>query len=209
MPTDPRFRNLTGLEFENLTVKKFAGKRGSHHAWECVCICGTPKTIRGDHLTSGATVSCGCIRGKSRCTHGKTETREYVTWCNIKSRCYSKNHVSYDRYGARGIRVCRRWKNSFENFLADMGERPSKEHSIERVNNLKNYSPSNCKWATRKEQGRNKRNNRVLRFRGKSCCVSEWAELTGLPMKTLHRRIQKGWSVERALTTPVKKRAKK
>jgi len=120
----------------------------------------------------------------------------------MMSRCRNSADPSYDIYGGRGISVCDRW-NSFDNFLEDMGPRPSCDHSIERINVDGNYEKSNCRWGTWKEQGRNRRNNRRLTYKGRTLCVMEWAEELGIRWGTLFARLDRGWSAEKALTTPV------
>lgn len=141
-------------------------------------------------------------------THGHSlrngkPSPEYVSWQHMRSRCEDKSHVHYKNYGGRGIAVCARWA-IFENFLADMAERPSPNHSIDRRDCDKGYSPNNCYWATKKEQSRNRRNNHKITFRDETLCLTEWAERTGLKLITLSKRIQAGWTPERALTTPVR-----
>lgn len=118
------------------------------------------------------------------------------------ARCENPNDPGYKNYGGRGILVCRDW-HSFECFLRDMGPRPSLAHSLNRKDNDGPYSPDNCIWSTRREQGRNKRNNRLLSYRGRQLCLSEWAEELGIPLTTLWRRLRRGWSVKKTLSTPV------
>lgn len=122
-------------------------------------------------------------------------------WFGMKQRCNNPKHEAYARYGGRGIKICERWE-SFQNFMEDMGPRPGPEYSIERLNNDLGYEPSNCKWATRTEQSRNTRNNRRLTYNGETLCVSEWAERFGLHHNRITKRLESGWSVEEALTTP-------
>lgn len=162
---------LKGRRFGRLKVLEYAGadKRGNA-TWLCLCDCGTQKTLMGRHLRSGATKSCGCYMRESslirstkhgHCT-GKT-TVEYMAYVNMINRCYYESGVAYKHYGGRGIKVCKRWmrgelqKNGFMCFLEDMGIKPNKKLTLERVNNEKGYSPSNCKWATRSEQCLNTR----------------------------------------------------
>lgn len=127
----------------------------------CRCFCGSIKTVRRDHLLKGSTKSCGCLNSeltKERNTkHGMRNSVEYSVWCSMNQRCYDKGHVSYSDYGGRGILVCDEWKTDFACFYKDVGRRPTKDHSIERVDNEKIYSKENCKWATKTEQSRNKR----------------------------------------------------
>lgn len=129
-------------------------------------------------------------------THGMTATSEYRIWKGIKSRCYNRNRKQYPRYGGRGITICDRWCNSFETFLADMGKRPSINHSIERRDNNGNYTPDNCYWATWTEQARNKRNNVLHTKDGITKSLTEWAEYLGMPSKTLFSRYYRGHSTD-------------
>lgn len=123
------------------------------------------------------------------------------TWMNMMARCYKKHRHNYQHYGGRGIRVCRRW-HKYENFLKDMGARPSTKHSIERIDNSKSYRMDNCKWATQAEQSRNRRSNRLLTFKGETKTLTEWCKAIGIYHSTVILRIQRGWTVDRALSTP-------
>ena len=134
--------------------------------------------------------------------HGLSKLSEYGIWSSIKDRCYRKTNDCYSRYGALGIKVCDRWLNSFENFLTDMGPRPSVNHSVDRKDVHGDYSPSNCRWATRSEQQRNRRDTIVIEFNGVCRSVIEWAEITGIPYDALKYRVRSGWTAEEALTTP-------
>lgn len=128
-------------------------------------------------------------------------SREYSTWCAMKNRCKNATHAQYPQYGGRGIYVCDRWLNSFENFLADMG--PRLGGSIDRIDNDGPYEPGNCRWASRSEQARNKRSSRRLTANGETRSMAEWAELSGLKLKTIHRRLEQGWTEQDAVTVPV------
>jgi len=134
---------------------------------------------------------------------------EYSIWMNLRARCNNPKNNRYDSYGARGIKVCDRWMADFVNFLEDMGRRPSKAHSIDRIDNDGNYEPGNCRWATRKEQCRNRRSSRFLEFNGQVKTAAEWAEEVGIEQSTLNLRLKYGWSVERALTQPLRGKASK
>jgi hypothetical protein len=133
---------------------------------------------------------------------GGIKTPEYSAWLHMRERCFNPNNSRYARYGGRGITICERW-NAYENFSVDMGLRPSPQHSIERINNDGNYEPSNCKWATRKEQQQNIVHARLITFNGQTLCLSEWARRLGSCAGTLTGRIKRGWPLERVLTPPL------
>ena len=161
-----RALDLAGKKYNRLSVisrdRSFPKGRSR---WLCVCECGKQTVVDGYCIRSGNVQSCGCLmveRVRESCiTHGQagkyTRTREYNIWKGIKTRCFNENSTRYDCWGGRGITMCPDWLNSFEKFYADMGPRPSSKHSIERINNDGNYEPSNCKWATQKEQLKNRR----------------------------------------------------
>jgi hypothetical protein len=136
-------------------------------------------------------------------SHGLTKTPEFRSWQHLRARCYTPTDAKFASYGARGITVCDRWRESFENFLADMGPKPSPRHSIDRKDNDGPYSPDNCRWATNYEQSLNKRNNRRLTLHGETLTLSEWEQRTGISQDTIGARLRSGWSADRALTTPV------
>ena len=149
-----RLIDLTGQRFGHLTVvSKITHPKEAH--WLCCCDCGAETVAESRELRRGERRSCGCQR--QRGTHGMTDTPEWRIWQGMLTRCRYSKHMSFKNYGGRGILVCGRWANSFENFFLDMGNRPSAKHSIDRIDNDGNYEPSNCKWSTAKEQARNKR----------------------------------------------------
>lgn len=206
--------DLAGTRYGRLTVVRLAPKDscpGPHTAWECRCDCGTLRFVVGPSLRNGLTKSCGCLRRETtaaRCrTHGHTinrnSSREYKSWHHAKRRCHDPRSPKYFAYGGRGITMFLEWRESFEAFLRDVGPCPP-GHTIDRINNNGNYEPGNCRWATAREQGNNKRNNRRLLLNGESLTLADWSRRTGLPSRLIQDRIGKlGWTPERALTTPV------
>lgn len=187
--------------------KKFARR------WECLCDCGTVKAVHESSIKTGGTKSCGCwfreTRGSLNLSHGHSKTAIYMTWTSMKMRCLNPRVRSWVDYGGRGITVCERWVNSFENFLADMGEKPDANSQIDRIDNNGNYEPANCRWVSPAKNGRNKRNNKMLTFNGKTQSQSEWGEEMGIDYHTISDRMTKrGWDTERALTTPVRFKTK-
>ena len=137
-------------------------------------------------------------------TAGKYSS-EYAIWNNMRARCGNPNSNRFHRYGLRGIRVCDRWQNDFVNFLEDMGRRPSSDHQLDRINNDGNYEPSNCRWATRQEQCRNRSSSNFITIDGESKTSAEWSEVTGISQSAISARIKKlGWTPEKAVKTPLR-----
>lgn len=160
----------------------------------------------GNSLRTGATQSCGCLHRERITPHGKTKTPEFTIWQMMRQRCNNPAHRSFPSYGGRGIRVCSRWNESFPAFLADIGPRPSSAHTLERIDNDRDYSPDNCRWATPLEQGQNKRNNHHLTFQGQTLTIGEWSRRTGIAKSTLLGRLARGASADEALTRPPRPR---
>jgi hypothetical protein len=189
--------SLCGMVFGRLSVVAEAERKKDRRQWLCECACGTRKVIGHRALKSGMAASCGCLRkevaAKRKTVHGYAcrgkKSRLYKVWTGMLARCQIKSASGYENYGGRGIGVCERW-HEFENFLADMGE-PASGMTIERNDNNGNYEPGNCRWATRKEQGKNKRNNRVIEHAGKSMTVTDWARHLGISLATLLEALEK------------------
>lgn len=193
--------DLTGHKYGRLLVLSYAGKKHNKTAWLCKCDCGNTAVVTGNAMRKGNTRSCGCLAQETKPTrtHGRRHKPEYQSWSGMKTRCTNPNQASYAHYGGRGIKVCKRWMNSFEAFFEDMGPRP-KGHSLERIDRDGDYEPNNCRWATITEQANNTSQNNRIAFRGRKLTISEWAEETGIERRTIARRLGLGWSVRRALT---------
>ncbi len=196
-------RNLIGKKIGKLLVLGISNKRGNKNEiyWECKCDCGNTKPIRANSLITQSSLSCGCVKYKK---HGLYNTTEYYIWQHLRNRCNNPKDARYNRYGGRGIKVCPSWNSSFESFYADMGPRPSRKHSIERIDNDGDYEPSNCRWDTIKNQSRNRSNNFKITYNGETKCLVDWSELLNLNYFLLHDRLKSGWSPEKAFTTPLK-----
>ncbi len=204
----------TNLRYGRLVCIKYLGNR----RWLCRCDCGIEKSINSVHLVDGHTQSCGCLnkeltiqRNKSqenrlrtqkeKTTHGMSHSTEFRIWANMLDRCHRPNNKSFKDYGGRGITICDSWSNSFEAFYQDMGQRPSSNHSLDRIDNSLGYSLENCRWATRLEQANNKRNNRMIIFGDKTLSLAHWAREIGISHSRLFRRIERH-GIEKALSMP-------
>lgn len=206
-----KYIDLTEKIFGRLIViRRMDNDKCGNRRWLCGCDCEQTIIALGSNLCKKQTKSCGCLQKEllaSRSTkHGHRKNRKtsqiYASWQSMIQRCFDSHNPAYSRYGGRGIEVHKQW-NKFENFLKDMGEPPTKNHSIDRIDNNGNYCKSNCRWATRKEQGRNKKNNRLITFIGRTQCLSAWAEQYDILRITLTMRLKRGWSIGKALITPV------
>lgn len=202
-----KIKDIAGQKFGRITALSYAGSDKNGNAkWNCRCDCGVEKTILGQSLRSGKVVSCKCysneLATKSKLTHGLSSTAYYKAWFGMLQRCENKNHTAWKRYGGRGIKVCERW-HAFENFLADMGQRPEGA-TIERVENNGNYEPGNCCWATRSEQQNNRSTNRIVEVDGIKMTFAQAAKKFNIEYGTARSRLKSNWSVDTAFKTPTK-----
>lgn len=203
-----QFKDRTNQRYGRLVVQReVQAQRADKIAWLCLCDCGKEVVVVSGDLSSNHTKSCGChksdltkARNVSMATHGMTHTAEFESWNSMKDRCYNCNTAGFKHYGGRGIFVCDRWLHSFEAFHADMGNKPSRRHTLDRIDTNGNYEPLNCRWALPKQQQRNRRNNRRFQFRGRELCLAEIAEETKRDYYLLHNRLRRGWSIERAVS---------
>lgn len=183
-----------------------SGRKISLRKVECICDCGKTVLVDASNLWRGNTTSCGCRDIEATIfrssTHGGCSRPEYRIWQGMKSRCNNPKNPGFELYGGRGIKVCDSWDKSFDAFFEDMGQRPSKNHSLERKDNSKGYSKDNCKWATVKEQTRNRRVTFMVDFKGTMTPLAEVAEATGESYKFLYDRVRNGWTIGEALKYP-------
>lgn len=202
LPVGTRFGKLVLLE----------ETRGLPYPVKCRCDCGAIKIIRTLHEIVYAkkpeVKSCGCSKRRHGGAIGGKSSPEYTAWVSMRVRCAAQpGDPHYLGYAAKGIVVCDRWMNDFQAFLSDMGKKPSPLHSLDRIDNDGPYSPKNCRWATSKQQARNKGNNKWVEWNGVTKTIAEWAEITGHPHQRIYARLRMGWSVEHAMTVPVLPRA--
>lgn len=197
---------LVGKTFGRLTVLARDGSVKGHSKWLCRCACGTEYRVLAVNLIHGRTRSCGCYfretRGRAARRHGQSNTREHNIWCGVRRRCLDPRHKTFAHYGAKGVTVCDRWRDSFAAFILDMGPAPPGT-SIDRIDNAKGYEPGNCRWATIFEQAANKRNARTFEYDGKALSAAGWGRLVGLPSHVIAGRMRLGWTIDRALSEPI------
>lgn len=208
---------MIGERFGRLTVLAEGPRAEStrkQRRWICRCDCGNERLVYVESLRRGLSKSCGCLSRetsaailRARATHGHTRggggkrTPTYGSWRAMVYRCTSPSDSSYWRYGAVGVTVCDRWRHSFENFLADMGERPA-GMTLDRIDGAKGYELSNCRWATTKQQLANRKSVRLIEFGGRSMNITEWARELGISAQSIRARLEGGWPIEKALTAP-------
>lgn len=195
------FCDLTGQKFGKLTPTEYLG----NNYWMCACECGSLTKKKASHLKDGVSKSCGCYNKELMLTKFRTHGLSKHPLRNIHnaimSRCYNEKQKTYKHYGGRGILVCERW-HTFKNFYDDMIAGYKKGLSIERENVNGNYEPSNCRWATHYEQVRNRTDNHFLEYNGQKMILNDWAKKYGIRKATLWARINSGWDIATAISTP-------
>jgi len=195
---------LVGQRFGRLIVLSLVRATADRRTWAiCSCDCGQKRNVRVANLKSKSTRSCGCYQRESVTTHGQggaRTTQVYRAWENMRNRCSNPRTKDYHNYGGRGITVCERW-HSFELFFADMGNPPSKDHSLDRINNDGHYCPGNVRWATKLQQANNRSDSRYLTHDGTTATAAEWSRIIKLTSQVIRTRLALGWSTAEALTT--------
>lgn len=202
-------KDLSGQQYNGWTVLYHVPCERKTSYWMCRCQCGKEKTVAQAHLTGGKSRNCGCVR---RAKTGRIEGAAtgmsthplYSTWCSMITRCHNLSDDSYCIYGAKGITVCREWRDSFNAFLEHVGDKPTPKHTLDRIDNSKGYEPGNVRWATMGEQLLNNSRTKYLTCDGKTQSMKEWSEELGIKYTTLRARIRQGWPVKLALTEGVK-----
>ncbi|WP_075643826.1 hypothetical protein [Paraburkholderia monticola] len=204
--------DITGMRFTRLVALRVHTEMpiNQQTLWECQCDCGNTHLVNRKNLIGNFVRSCGCLvkesikkASEANFTHRHAKTSIYRIWGLMKTRCNNPSNPAYPQYGGRGIKVCERWEK-FENFLADMGERPL-GMSLDRYPDVNgNYEPSNCRWATRVQQANNRTDSCHVTFNGKTLTYAEWEAETGIKQGAIRKRLLAGWDVEKALTQPTK-----
>jgi hypothetical protein len=206
--------DLTGKVYGRLTVKEYDKSKKERLFWICQCECGKIVSISGEHLRRGLTHSCGCFRKelssmrlkKTQTKHGLSRTTLYRKFTGMKRRCYSVKDKHYVDYGGRGIKIYDEWLKDFQKFYdwsISNGYKPGL--SIDRIDNNDGYYPWNCRYVDIKKQQNNKRNNKIIIFKGEAMCVNDWSRKTKIPSNVISSRLRMGWSVKDALTRRVEK----
>jgi hypothetical protein len=214
MPKNPLFQDLTGRVYGRLTVTEYTGAVGANHKWRCSCECGVTKEVYGSALKSGATKSCGCLHkevAKERwTTHGNARDPLYQLWRGMVDRCTRPGSTGYDNYAGRGIAVAEEFLEfqAFKQYVLEhLGERPNRQYTLDRIDNSAGYERGNLRWATKKQQSRNTRTNRIVEYLGVEMTLVEACEQAGILETTAGERLKRGWDPAKALCTPVRRRA--
>lgn len=208
-----KLKNLEGQKFGHLLVLERAKnkifKSQQIVCWKCKCDCGNIVIIQSSNLVTGNSTNCGCIRKKhfiesakkKNTKHNKSYSRIYFIWQSMKDRCYNKHNKNYKNYGQRKIKVCNEWKKDFMNFYNwSINNGYKNDLTIDRIDVNGNYEPSNCRWATIKQQQNNKRNNHILHYKNEEHNITEWALLLGINRSNIYNRLRRGWTIEKALS---------
>lgn len=201
-------KDLTGQRFGRLLVIERAGSRGTRSLWRCACDCGNETLVICNSLVRGRTKSCGCFDRERKRTHGMTHSKLYDVWRSMRKRCNNSRSPNYHNYGGRGITICAEWSLFLNFYNWAMTNGYTENLSLDRIDNNGGYSPENCKWSDCKEQNNNRRNNVWYAFDGQIKNIQQWSEFTGMSYQTLYSRIQSGWSIEKTITTPARKKNK-
>lgn len=202
--------NIIGKKFGKLTVLeelKSTKKGDWHKHLKCLCECGRISYPTKTEVLNGRVKSCGCrireIAKKLNTTHGLSKTRIYNIWQGIKARCFNKNLKGYKNYGGRGVIICNEWLANFMNFYNwSINNGYQDNLTIDRIDNNGNYEPNNCRWVDMKTQQKNRTNNNLITYNGKTLCLIEWERITGIKSNTIRERIKRGWTIKQALETP-------
>jgi len=203
-------RYKPGDKFNLLTITEIYKEKSKSLRCFAVCECGTVKEFSLKCVTSGQIKSCSCLRKRGRRPRKprirkpvvQENAKERNSWIKMKERCYYPRHRAYKYYGERGIQVCEEWRNSFKQFLEDMGKAPTRQHSIDRINNDGNYCKENCRWATPREQNQNRRDSRFVTILGETRTISHWARVFGKPDHVISKRLSRGWPPLEAVLIP-------
>lgn len=193
-----RVIDMTGMRYGSAIAVEIVGpSKRSGLVWKLLCDCGSTFAAAGGEVRRGSVTCCSACaierKRAAKTTHGLTNSPEYRNWCAMKARCLNPNVRAFANYGARGVSVCERWRDSFDAFLADMGPRPTPQHTVDRwPNNSGDYEPDNCRWATRGTQANNKRNNHLISIDGVTQTLAEWSRVAGMTESGMRRRLRRG-----------------
>lgn len=206
--------DLTGKRFGRLVAVELSKRTSDGYYWRCQCDCGNEIEVYASSLHKGLTKSCGCLikdvlseRNKKNAKHGMSRSRLYRTYYGMKHRCYDPKDSHYKNYGAKGITICNEWLESFKAFQDwALANGYTDELTIDRIDNSKGYSPSNCRWATKAQQVRNSSATKYYTYKGKTLCIADWAKEKGISKASLYQRLERGIPFEIAIEQPYKRR---
>lgn len=206
-------QDISGKTYNRWSVIGFSRTFKNHSYWVCRCDCGIIRVVERYQITSGRSKSCGCLRNELYGTHNKKHNLSYnaayFCWHGMISRCYNEQDPSFERYGGRGITVCDRWhfgktgRYALECFIEDMGERPSPEHTLDRIDNKGNYEPKNVRWATKEQQANNRSCVNLIAYDGKEMSIAQWAKFLNINSHLIRDRMRRGWDFSSAINIPI------